>query len=150
MKKNIIKSICVLSVLCTFFSCKDYKKLASQFETNLPDSLEVLMVYDNNEENLHFVFYKNQNEDGYAVKDEFYKYNLETSTIDTIKIKNIVDNESESFELKILCDNKNIAIYEQVMDGEYFEIFTYNPITDKLKKFAKGDIFEMPDRKSVV
>ena len=52
-------SILVLLLGTVFVSsCKDYKKLASQFEANLSDSLEILMVYDNDEEDLHLVFYK--------------------------------------------------------------------------------------------
>lgn len=132
--------LCVIS----FSSCKDYNKLASQFENNLPDSLEILMEYNNEDENMHFVFYKAQDEEGYAMEDQFYKYNLDSETVDTVKIENMVD-DCESFGLKILCDNKNIVVFEQVMDGDYYELFAYNPATSKLKKFAKGDIFEMPN-----
>ena len=138
-------SILVLLLGTVFVSsCKDYKKLASQFEANLSDSLEILMVYDNDEEDLHLVFYKAQDEEGYVMEDYFYKYNLDTEKVDTVKIENKVD-ESESFGLKILSDKKNIVIFEQVLDGDYYELFAYNPVTSKFKKFANGDIFEMPN-----
>ena len=42
-----------------FYGCKDYKKLADEFEANLPDSLVFLMTYDNPEEDMHLVYYKN-------------------------------------------------------------------------------------------
>ena len=147
MKKNLlpkIDSIILFISVIALCGCKDYKKLATEFETNLPDSLTLLLTYDNSDADMHFVYYKNHDDNGYEIRDEFYKYNLKTSSVDTIRIHNMID-ESESFGLKILCDTKNIVVLEQVLDGDYFEIFTYNPKTDKLKKFGQGTAIEMPN-----
>ena len=35
-----------------FYGCKDYNKLAAEFQTSLPDSLAFLMAYDNPEEDM--------------------------------------------------------------------------------------------------
>ena len=34
------------------YGCKDYNKLAAEFQTSLPDSLVFLMAYDNPEEDM--------------------------------------------------------------------------------------------------
>ena len=147
MKKTLltpaITMILFISVV-VFYGCKDYNKLAAEFENNLPDSLVFLMAYDNPEEDLHLVFYKNIDNDGYEFKHEFYKYDLETSSVDTIRINNMID-DSESCDLRILCDTKNIVVLEQILGGDYFVLFAYNPKNDKLKKFGQGTAIEMPN-----
>ena len=68
MKKTLFQlaSTTVLFVsVIAFYSCKDYKKLAAEFEANLPDSLVFLMAYDNPEEDMHLVYYKNIDNEGY-------------------------------------------------------------------------------------
>ena len=35
-----------------FYGCKDYNKLAAEFQNSLPDSLVFLMAYDNPEEDM--------------------------------------------------------------------------------------------------
>ena len=127
-----------------FYGCKDYNKLAAEFQTSLPDSLVFLMAYDNPEEDMHLVFYKNIDNEGYEFKHEFYKYDLATSSVDTIRINNMIDN-SEACDLRILCDTKNIAVLEQVLGGDYFVLFAYNPKTDKLRKFGQGTAIDMPN-----
>ena len=89
MKKTLfhLASTIILSVsVVTLYGCKDYKKLAAEFQANLPDSLVFLMAYDNPEEDMHLVYYKNIDNEGYERIHELYKYNLATSSVDTIKL----------------------------------------------------------------
>ena len=147
MKKTFftqaITMILLFSVV-VFYGCKDYKKLAAEFEANLPDSLVFLMTYDNPEEDMHLVFYKNIDNEGYECIHELYKYDLATSSVDTIRFNNMID-DSESCDLRILCDTKHIVVLEQILGGDYFELFAYNPKNDKLKKFGQGTAIEMPN-----
>ena len=147
MKKTLFRQASTMILLISvivLYGCKDYNKLATEFQNSLPDSLVFLMTYDNPDEDIHLVFYKNIDNEGYEFKHEFYKYDLATSLVDTIRFNNMIDN-SESCDLRILCDSKNIAVLEQVMGGNYFELFAYNPKTDKLRKFGQGTAIEMPN-----
>ena len=147
MKKTLFQlastTMLFVSVIA-FYGCKDYKKLAAEFEANLPDSLVFLMAYDNPEEDMHLVYYKNIDNEGYECTHELYKYNLATSSVDTIRFNNMID-DSESCGLRILCDTKHIVVLEQISGGDYFELFAYNPKNDKLKKFGQGTAIEMPN-----
>ena len=110
MKKTLFQlaSTIILSVsVVTLYGCKDYKKLAAEFEANLPDSLVFLMAYDNPEDDMHLVYYKNIDNEGYECTHELYKHNLATSSVDTIRFNNMID-DSDSCELRILCDTKHI------------------------------------------
>lgn len=51
-----IYSIILFISVITLCGCKDYKKLATEFETNLPDSLTLLLTYDNSDADMHFVY----------------------------------------------------------------------------------------------
>ena len=147
MKKTLFQlasTIILFVSVIAFYGCKDYKKLAAEFQANLPDSLVFLMAYDNPEEDMHLVYYKNIDSEGYERIHELYKYNLATSSVDTIKLNNMIDN-SESCNLRILCDTKHIVVLEQILSGDYFELFAYNPQNDKLKKFGQGTAIEMPN-----
>ena len=106
MKKTLFQlastTMLFVSVIA-FYGCKDYKKLAAEFEANLPDSLVFLMAYDNPEEDMHLVYYKNIDNEGYECIHELYKYDLATSSVDTIRFNNMID-DSESCGLRILCE----------------------------------------------
>ena len=83
MKKTLFQlastTMLFISVIASY-GCKDYNKLAAEFEANLPDSLVVLMTYDNPKEDMHLVYYKNIDNEGYECIHELYKYDLVTSS----------------------------------------------------------------------
>ena len=68
MKKTLFQlaSTMILFVsVVTLYGCQDYKKLGAEFQANLLDSLVFLMAYDNPEEDMHLVYYKNNDNEGY-------------------------------------------------------------------------------------
>ena len=56
---------------------------------------------------------------------------------DTIRLNNMID-DSESCNLRILCNTKHIVVLEQLLGGDYFELFAYNLKTTNLRSSDKA------------